>query len=35
MTYWLLHYAALPLVRALRHLHHFFPHLPLIRGLRG
>ena len=34
MTWWLIHYAGLPLIRALRHVHHFFAHLPIIRAPR-
>lgn len=35
MTWWLLHYAALPLVRGLRHVHHLFGYVLTLRGLRG
>lgn len=35
MTYWLVHYAGLPLIRALRLVFHWHAHLPIIRGLRG
>lgn len=34
MTWWLIHYAGPPLIRALRHAHHLFAHLPVIRALR-